>query len=165
MTGRPQAAEDDEVTLDQVAAVMLAAQTLVGFAAQSVVAVEDRVTLPQLRILTLVAGRGSLNLLTLAQAMGIHPSNATRAVDRLVAANLLRRAESSHDRRHLLLELTQDGRELIESVTAHRRVAIAEVLARMPASRRRSLVGAMRSFGQAAGEVAAGESWRLGWSG
>lgn len=143
---------------------MLAAQALVGFAAQSAAAVEDQVTLPQLRILMLVAGRGTLNLQTLAQAMNVHPSNATRAVDRLVAANLLRRAESSLDRRNLVLQLTDNGRALIKSVTAQRRAAIAEVLARMPVSRRKSLAAAMRSFGQAAGEVAAGEAWRLGWS-
>jgi DNA-binding MarR family transcriptional regulator len=154
----------DAATSEQVAAVMLAAQTLVGIAAQSAIAVEHRVTLPQLRILTLVSGRGPLNLLALAQAMDVHPSNATRAVDRLVAAGLLRRAESPVDRRNQILELTGDGRALIESVIEHRRVAVAEVLARMPENRRKGLAAAMRSFGQAAGEKAVDDAWRLGWS-
>jgi len=64
------------VTEEQIDAIMLAAQALVGVTAQSVAEVEDLVTLPQLRVLVLVAGRGPLNLQALAMAMGIHPSSA-----------------------------------------------------------------------------------------
>ena len=84
-------------TAEQVDAIMLALQALVGVAAQSVTEVEDRVTLPQLRVLVLVASRGSLNLNAVAEAMEVHPSNASRSVDRLVAAGLLRRTESIKD--------------------------------------------------------------------
>lgn len=150
-------------TAEQVDAIMLAAQALVGVAAQSVTEVEDQVTLPQLRVLVLIASRGTLNLNALAQAMDIHPSNATRACDRLVAAGLLRRAESSIDRRNLVLELTDKGHRLIDALLEHRRQAIAVVLERVPESRRRALVGAMRSFGQAAGEAPADDAWKLGW--
>jgi DNA-binding MarR family transcriptional regulator len=150
-------------TAEQVDAIMLALQALVGVAAQSVTEVEDRVTLPQLRVLVLVASHGTLNLNALAEAMGVHPSNASRSVDRLVAAGLLRRTESTLDRRNLVLELTDEGRGLIETLVEHRREAIAAVLERVPASRRRALVNAMRSFGTAAGEVPAGRAWKLGW--
>jgi DNA-binding MarR family transcriptional regulator len=153
----------DAATAEQLDAIMLAVQALVGVAAQSVTEVEDRVTLPQLRVLVLVSSRGTLNLNALARAMGVHPSNASRSCDRLVAGGLLRRTESSVDRRNLVLELTDDGRELLGVLVAHRRAAIAKVLQQVPESRRRSLVSAMRIFGQAAGEGAAGESWKLGW--
>lgn len=151
------------VTAEQVDAIMLAVQALVGVAAQSVTEVEDRVTLPQLRVLMLIASRGTLNLNALAQAMDIHPSNASRSCDRLVAGGLLRRTESSVDRRNLVLELTDDGRQLIDVLTEHRREAIAAVLQRVPVSRRRGLVSAMRIFGQLAGEGPADEAWKLGW--
>lgn len=143
--------------------MMLASQALVGITAQSVAEVEDLVTLPQLRVLMLISSRGTLNLNALAQAMNIHPSNATRACDRLVAAGFLHRGESSIDRRNLVLELTRPGRELIDSVVQRRRAAITAVLARVPDSRRRTLLAAMRSFGQAAGEAPAGSAWKLGW--
>ena len=149
-------------TPDQVDAIMLALQALVGIAAQSVTEVEDRVTLPQLRILVLVASRGSMNLNALADAMGIHPSNASRSCDRLVAAGLLQRSESPHDRRNLVLDLTENGQELIALLVQHRRSAIAAVLQRVPESRRRAVVNAMRTFGEAAGEDAT-SAWRLGW--
>jgi len=155
---------DPELTAaEQVDAIMLALQALVGIAAQSVTTVEDRVTLPQLRVLVLIASRGTLNLNALAAAMNVHPSNASRACDRLVAAGLLRRTESSLDRRNLVLELTEEGGELIAALVDHRREAISAVLERVPQSRRRALVNAMRAFGEAAGESSAGNAWRLGW--
>lgn len=153
------------VTEEQVDAILLAAQALVGVTAQSVAEVEEVVTLPQLRVLVLVASRGALNLNALAQAMGIHPSNATRACDRLVAAGLLRRRESSVDRRNLVLGLTGDGQQLVDAMVQHRRRAIAGVLEQVSPARRRALAAAMRTFGLAAGEVPAGNAWKLGWPG
>lgn len=155
---------DPELTAaQQVDAIMLALQALVGIAAESATAVEDRVTLPQLRVLVLIASRGTLNLNALAAAMNVHPSNASRACDRLVAAGLLRRTESPLDRRNLALELTEQGLELIDALVEHRRQAISAVLERVPQSRRRALVNAMRAFGEAAGESSAANAWRFGW--
>lgn len=151
-------------TSEQVDAVMLAAQALVGLTAQSVAEVEGVVTLPQLRVLVLVASRGTLNLSALAQAMGIHPSNATRACDRLVAVGLLERHDSPADRRNLSLTLTDAGRELVESIVARRRADIAAVLEHVPGSRRRGLVAAMTAFARGAGEASAASAWQLGWS-
>jgi DNA-binding MarR family transcriptional regulator len=147
-----------------VDAVMLAARVLVGVSARSVAAVEDVVTLPQLRLLVMVASRGPLNLGAVAEGLGVHPSNATRACDRLVVAGLLDRRDNPADRRNLLLELTPAGRELVERVTDHRRAAIAEILDRMPPSRRRALVGVLRSFAAAAGEIPDRDVWALGWT-
>lgn len=142
---------------------MLAAQVLVGVTAQSVSAVEDVVTLPQLRVLVLVSSRGPLNLNAVAQAMGVHPSNATRACDRLVNAGLLDRRDSASDRRNVSLDLTPAGRELVQTTVAHRRDAIAQVLQRMPESRRRALLPALRSFAAAAGEGPVPSAWTMGW--
>ena len=143
---------------------MVAAQALVGVAAQGIAQVEDRVTLPQFRVLMLVATRGGLNLGALAQAMGVHPSNASRACDRLVDAGLLARSESTLDRRNLMLELTPDGQALIDEVIDHRRNAIATILEGLPESRRRTLANAMLSFAEAAGEIHGDSAWKLGWA-
>ncbi len=152
------------VTDDQVQAVMVAAQALVGVAAQGVAEVEDRVTLPQLRVLMLVATRGGLNLGALAEAMGVHPSNASRACDRLVDAGLLRRTEAALDRRNLMLELTDEGHSLIDELIDHRRTAIAAILGQMPETRRRTLASALGSFAHATGENHSGSAWKLGWA-
>jgi DNA-binding MarR family transcriptional regulator len=157
--GRPRS----PATTEQVDAVMQAAHALAGITAQSVAEVEDRVTLPQLRVLILISEDASLNLSTLARALGVHPSNATRACDRLVAAGLLQRADSPADRRNLALALTDEGRQLVGTVTAGRRAAITAAIEQVPDSHRPGLITAMRSFATAAGDAALGSAWKLGW--
>jgi DNA-binding MarR family transcriptional regulator len=149
---------------DDVEAVMAAARVLVALSAQSVAAVEDRVTLPQLRVLVIVASRTAPNLGAIANGLGVHPSNATRAVDRLVSAGLLDRSDDPTDRRNLLLKLTGKGQALVDHVMDRRRTAIAAILERMPPSRRRSLVPAMRAFAEAGGENLDDAAWSLGWT-
>jgi DNA-binding MarR family transcriptional regulator len=136
----------------QADAVMRAARVLVGMVARSVAEVEDVVSLQQLRILVLVASRGRLNLRQVAEALGVHPSNATRTVERLVVAGLLERTDDPSDRRYLALELSAQGRAVVERVMAYRRASILEVMGNMSSARRRALAHALESFAEAAGE-------------
>jgi DNA-binding MarR family transcriptional regulator len=162
----PDAADADPADVlrnDDVESVIAATRVLVAVTAESVTRVEDEVSLPQLRVLVMVASRPGLNLGGIATGLGVHPSNATRAVDRLVGAGLLDRRDDPTDRRNLQLELTPAGRELLGRVMDDRRSAIVRILERMPASRRRALVPVLRSFAQAAGEMAEEAVWSLGW--
>jgi DNA-binding MarR family transcriptional regulator len=143
---------------------MYAARVLVAVTAQSVAALEDRVTLPQLRVLVMIASRGPQNLASVAQALGVHPSNATRRCDKLVEAGLINRDEDPTDRRNLVLQLTPSGRRLVQQMTQHRRAAIENVLAKMPAPLRADLLPALLAFAQAAGEFPSSEAWALGWT-
>ena len=106
--------EARDVWADEVEATMLAARALVAISARSVTAVEDVVTPPQLRVLVMIASRGPLNLGAVARGLGVHPSNATRACDRLVSAGLVDRRDDPADRRNLQLQLTEDGRRLVD---------------------------------------------------
>ncbi|TQJ33561.1 MarR family transcriptional regulator [Arthrobacter sp. SLBN-122] len=135
----------------EVEAVMAAADTLMRVVARSVAEVEDIVNTPQLRVLVLIHTHGPQNLGGVAAELGVHASNATRICDRLVAADLLQRREDPADRRYIRLELTREGRELVDTVLQHRRQAIAEVIARMPAGRRPALAAALEAFAAAAG--------------
>ncbi|MDQ6659017.1 MAG: MarR family transcriptional regulator [Actinomycetota bacterium] len=137
----------------QVDAVMEAAKLLMATVASSVAQVEDRVSLPQLRVLVMLDTQVSLNLVAVADALGVHPSNATRAVERLVVAGLIDRRDVPTDRRNVSLTLTREGQALVDSVFAHRRAVIRRVLDRMPDSRRRALPVALESFVAAAQEV------------
>lgn len=149
---------------DEVEAVMAAMRLLVGISAGSVVEVEDVVTLPQLRVLVMVASRGPMNLGAVARGLGVHPSNATRACDRLVHAALLSRSDDPADRRNLVLELTPDGRDLVARVMDRRRRAIVAVLDRMTEAHRRALVPVLQSFAAAGGEIPDSAVWALGWT-
>jgi DNA-binding MarR family transcriptional regulator len=153
-----------EVWADEVEATMLAARALVAISARSVAAVEDVVTPPQLRVMVMIASRGPLNLGAVARWLGVHPSNATRACDRLVTAGLLDRRDDPADRRNLQLQLTEEGRRVVDDVMDRRRHAIAEVLERMPALQRTALVPVLATFAQAAGEVDDEHLWSVGWT-
>ncbi len=118
----------------------------------------------QFRALIIMASRGPMHSAALAEAMGLHPSNATRTCDRLVALGLLDRRDNPADRRHLLLTLTEDGRKMVRSVTNRRRRAIREILGRMPADDRQQLVAAFTAFARAAGETTESDLWALGWT-
>lgn len=132
---------------------MAAARVLVAVIAKSIAEVEDQVSLPQLRVLAMLATQGPLNLIAVADALGVHPSNATRTVERLVVSGLVDRRDVPADRRRVRLTLTVEGRALVDSVFEHRRAAIERVVARMPESKRTALPGALESFAEAAGEV------------
>lgn len=136
---------------EQVEAVLKAADVLLRVAAKSVVEVEDVVSTPQLRVLVLIAFRGPQNLGAVARELGVHASNATRTCERLVVAGLLSRREDPSDRRFLQLDLTAEGRGLVESVIEHRRRSIAEVLERVPAGSREWVASAMAAFADADG--------------
>ncbi|MCZ2401968.1 MarR family transcriptional regulator [Paenarthrobacter sp. Z7-10] len=131
---------------------MDAASALLAVVAQSVAEVEDVVTSPQLRVLVLIAARGPQNLGAVAADLGVHPSNATRLCDRLVAGGLIERREDPQDRRFLKLLLSEQGRRLVDQVMSHRREAIAAVIERLPAATRSSLASAMGAFARAANE-------------
>lgn len=153
----------DPVLESQVDAVLTASRVLVGIAAQSMSDVEDIVSVTQFRALVVVAGREAIHLAALAQAMGVHPSNATRTCDRLVALGLLDRRDNPDDRRHLSLTLTENGRQLVDRVLRRRRSTIADVLKRMSAAGRARLAVVLTEFAQASGEPALDRLWTAGW--
>ncbi|WP_433555320.1 MarR family winged helix-turn-helix transcriptional regulator [Pseudonocardia xinjiangensis] len=152
------------VQADEVEAAMAATRVLVALSARSIAGLDGRITLPQFRVLVMVASTGPVNLGAVARALGVHPSNATRACDRLVTAGLLDRRDDPDDRRNLALELTDAGRELVDRVMDDRRAAIAEILGRMPGEQRRALAPVLASFAAAGGEVPAADVWALGWT-
>lgn len=154
----------DPALTRQVDAVMAAARVLVAVAATSIAEVEDTVSVPQLRVLVMLATQGPLNLVAVAEALGVHPSNATRTVERLVVAGLVDRRDVPTDRRNVSLTLTAKGRMLVDSVFEHRRAAIERVIRRMPESKRRALPAALENFADAAGEVLEQHAGDMQWT-
>lgn len=164
-SAHPAPADQDGPTDGQIDAVMLATRVLVGVTARAMAATEDQVTLPQLRVLVMVASRRSLNLRAVAEGLSVHASNATRICDRLVVAGLLSRRDDPADRRHLILELTPAGQRLVDRVNQLRRVAVGDVLGRMPQRSRDVLTAILLDFAEAAGEIDhESGAWSLGWT-
>lgn len=155
----------DGPSADQIDAVLRASRALVGIAAASIAAVDDSVTVPQLRVLVMIDTRGPLNLAAVAAALDVNPSNASRICDRLIKAGLLDRQEAPNDRRHIVLSLTSDGQRLVGKVIKHRRAAITRVLRDMEQPDRELLKTALDRFATAAGEPTTGETAAVIWPG
>ncbi len=164
--GRPATSgdRDGQALAEQVETVLAASRVLVGISARSIAAVEDVVPVTQFRLLVIIDSRGPMGLQALAEAMGVHPSNATRACDRLVAMGLLDRRDNPDDRRQLALELTPAGRKLINTVMTRRRNSIEQILQRMNPTDRDQLADALRPFALAGHEPDPRHLWSLGWT-
>ncbi|MEU6181275.1 MarR family winged helix-turn-helix transcriptional regulator [Streptomyces coeruleorubidus] len=150
-------------------AVLTASRLLVAVSARSLAEVEERVTLPQFRMLVVLSTRGATKLVALAELLQVAPSTAMRMVDRLIAAGLADRRLNPDNRRETLLQLTEEGRRTVENVTARRRAEIAAIVQRLTPAQRLGLVEALTAFNEAGGEPPApgpddaAEPSPLGW--
>ena len=138
--------DDVDDIADDVEQVLRAARVFAAVTAEAMAQLGDRITLPQLRVLTVAAEVGSLNNADVARLLDVHISNASRLCDRLVRSGLLDRRDSEIDRRRVALTVTAAGRELLQVVTAHRRSVFTRVLADMSAADRAALVRGLSGF-------------------
>lgn len=149
-------------------AVLTASRLLVAVSARSLAEVEERVTLPQFRMLVVLSTRGATKLVVLADLLQVAPSTAMRMIDRLIAAGLADRQINPDNRRETMLQLTDEGRRTVADVTARRRTEIATIVERLAPAQRTALVGALTAFNEAGAEPLAPASddpelYPLGW--
>ena len=147
---------------DVVEALLTASRALVGIAARSVASIEDDLTWVQHRALVWLAERGPSNVGSLAEALGIHASTATRLCDRLVDKSLIARDNPPDDRREVLVQLTPAGRSVIEVTTTARRRELDRLVSQLDPADRETIVSGMRLFTECAGELP-DDAWQLGW--
>ncbi|MGH8861999.1 MAG: MarR family winged helix-turn-helix transcriptional regulator [Jatrophihabitantaceae bacterium] len=147
---------------EEVDAVLDACRSLVAISVRSLAAVSAQVDVVQLRVLVVVASRGSVSLGEAADATGITLSKASRTCDRLVGMRLLARADDPSDRRSLKLTLTPAGRRVVRRVTRARRDAITPMVDAMSLVQRDVLVSTLRVF-TAQAEPESRELWAMGW--
>jgi DNA-binding MarR family transcriptional regulator len=167
-TQSPGRIELDADDVDAVTAeVLTASRLLVAISARSLAAVEERVTLPQFRMLVVLAHANETKLIALAERLTVHPSTAMRMIDRLTSAGLTHRRINPANRRETLLRLTHAGRQIVDDVTARRRNDIATIVAQMSTDQRLGLITALHAFNQVGREPPADKPERdsipLGW--
>lgn len=136
-----------------VDALLTASRSLLGIVIRSVESAPVAVTIPQHRVLVMLEDDGPLGIGVIAAELGVNPSNASRVCDRLQRLGLVERAQSPEDRRSVLVALTGEGRQVLQSVTDHRREEIARVVAQMDGRSTTAVVRALDSVSDAAGEV------------
>ena len=149
----------DATTLDESAdvitdALLTASRLLVSISARSIAHVDDTITSPQFRVLTILSNEGPINLATLAGLLQMRPSATGRMVDRLVSVGLVDRQPHPTSRRELVAALTARGRKVVQRATANRRDELARIVQKMAPREQLGLVHALTAFTAAGGEPA-----------
>ena len=111
-----------------------------------------RVSIVQLRALTILLEMDGANLAQLAEGMGVTVSTTSRLVDRLVAAGMVDRRRAEHSRREIALTLTPAGRATLDRYDELRLDGLHAVLDGLPEAERGQVVGAFALFAAAAHE-------------
>ena len=137
---------------DAAIATLTASRALLGVVARSVASALEVVTLPQFRILVLLSSGGPTRVGVLAEQMTIVASTFTRSLDRMVVAGWITRVANPEDRREVLVQLTDAGRQLVDEVTQRREREIQSILAVLTDHDRAELIRAFALFASAAAE-------------
>jgi DNA-binding MarR family transcriptional regulator len=129
-----------------------ATRMLAGVALRSLDALDDAVTLPQFRLLAVLADLGPVPTGQAARTLGLNPSTVTRLADRMVTAGHVARGNDPRHRGVVTLELTASGRDLVATADAWRRQELAQLMARLTPAERQTVTTALGLLVKAAGD-------------
>jgi DNA-binding MarR family transcriptional regulator len=104
------------------------------------------VPLAQLKSLFLIHINVSISVHDLAVALGVTPGDVTSITDRLVGQGLVKRVENTEDRRIVLLQLTDKGRETITRIHEPGPKPMKRCLVRMDRNELTALVTGVKAF-------------------
>jgi DNA-binding MarR family transcriptional regulator len=85
-------------------------------------------TMPQFKLLVLIASCKGLRVGDLARRLGVTPPTVTTILDRLVEHELVRREDDPVDRRLVIARLTAKGLTLLQRLNVHADTEIAECI-------------------------------------
>src|ERR1700753_4103726 len=129
-----------------------ATRVLAGVALRSLDVLDSAVTLPQFRLLAVLADLGPVPTGQAARTLGLDPSTVTRLADRMVAAGHVTRGTDPRHRGVVTLELTPSGRDLAAAADACRRRELARVMARLTPAEQETVTTALGLLVKAAGD-------------
>jgi DNA-binding MarR family transcriptional regulator len=126
-------------------------RVLVGVALRSIDIPGGAVSLPQFRVLAVLADLGPTRSGRLARALGLEPSTVTRLADRLVASGHIVRSGDPQHRAVVTLSLTPRGRDLVTQVARWRRRELSRMAAEIAPGHRAAATVALKRLVDAAG--------------
>ncbi len=129
-----------------------ATRVLAGVALHSLDVLDGAVSLPQFRVLAVLADLGRTRSTRVACALGLDASTVTRLADRLVAAGHLVRGSDPGNRTVVTLELTGTGQALVTKVTRWRHRELTRILGQLEPAERDTLTAALQRLVEAAGQ-------------
>lgn len=136
----------------EVEVLQAATRVLAGVALRSLEVLDGAVTLPQFRMLAVLADLGRARSVQVARALGLEASTVTRLAGRLVTAgHVIRGSEPGH-RGVVTLELTATGQDMVTRVASWRERELARILGQLAPAARLQVTTALRLLVDAAGE-------------
>ena len=145
--------EDGPPLAPETAQVLQAAtRVLAGVALRSLDVLDSAVTLPQFRLLAVLADLGPVPSGRAARTLGLDPSTVTRLADRMVAAGHVARGADPGHRGVVTLALTQSGRKLVAAADAWRRRELARIMAKLEPADQAAITAALALLVGAAGD-------------
>jgi DNA-binding MarR family transcriptional regulator len=134
-----------------VEVLQAATRVMTGVALRSLEVLDGAVSLPQFRMLAVLADLGQARSAQVARALSLEPSTVTRLADRLVAAGRVARGSEPGHRGVVTLELTATGTHLVDLVYRWRQEEFSRIMSRLPAAQRAKVTGALQLLIDAAG--------------
>jgi DNA-binding MarR family transcriptional regulator len=141
-----------ELALGTAEVLQAATRMLAGVALRSVDVLEAAVTLPQFRLLAVLADLGPVPSGQAARTLGLDRSTITRLADRMVAAGHVTRGTDPRHRGVVTLELTASGRDLVATANNWRQRELARILARLTPAEQAAVIASLGLLVRAAGE-------------
>lgn len=137
---------------EQVEALQAVTRVLAGVALRSMECLHGAVTLPQFRLLAVLAGRAPSRSSAVARALGLDASSVTRLADRLVAAGYVTRGKDPGNRSVVTLRLTPGGKQLVNQVDSWRQAELTRIMSLLSPRDRALVTTTLRQVVNAAGE-------------
>ena len=108
-------------------------------------------SITQLRNLIILSLRGPQPVGQLAAALEVSEPSASQIVDRLVQRSLVRRDPDPSDRRRILVSITEEGEQLLDSVRSSRSTAAEHFLEQLDDESLRALARGIGALADVAG--------------
>jgi DNA-binding MarR family transcriptional regulator len=144
--------EPPELAPGTAEVLQAATRVLAGVALRSMDVLDSAVTLPQFRLLAVLADLGPVPSGRAARTLGLDPSTVTRLADRMVAAGHVARGTDPAHRGVVTLALSPSGRKLVAAADAWRRRELARIMAKLEPADQAAVTAALALLVGAAGE-------------
>ena len=135
-----------------VETLQAATRVLAGVALRSLDVLGGEVSLPQFRVLAVLADLGRARSGRVARALGLEASTVTRLADRLVISGHVTRGRDPRHRGVVTLALTPSGEDLVARVLQWRRDELSRILGHLAPVDREAATRALGLLVEAAGD-------------
>ena len=135
-----------------VETLQAATRVLAGVALRRLDVLGGEVSLPQFRVLAVLADLGRARSGRVARALGLEASTVTRLADRLVNSGHVTRGRDPRHRGVVTLALTPSGEDLVARVLQWRRDELSRILGHLAPVDREAATRALGLLVEAAGD-------------